>query len=145
MPVNEETIITFPGGLVGCPSWQHFRLMKETDDGVIGLLQSLDETNVSFLVTDPDNVCSDYECELGDEDCELLQVSDTNDLRLLCTISIRNGDPMQVSANLLGPLVVNLKTGLAKQLVLEDSGYSCQHPIDPPDESHGPIAERKAN
>jgi flagellar assembly factor FliW len=38
-------------------------------------------------------------------------------------------DPAGVTANLLGPLVINNRTGRGRQLVLSTSDYSARHPV----------------
>jgi flagellar assembly factor FliW len=38
-------------------------------------------------------------------------------------------DTQEVSANLLGPLVVNWATGRGTQVVLAESGYSARYPV----------------
>jgi flagellar assembly factor FliW len=38
-------------------------------------------------------------------------------------------EPVNISANLLGPIVVNTETRQARQLVLDNSGYSTREPL----------------
>ena len=70
----------------------------------------------------------EYEFEVGDADSLPLELCDPGDALVLVILTVRN-DPASVTANLLGPLVVNVRTGRGRQLVLAESGYSAQHPI----------------
>jgi flagellar assembly factor FliW len=65
---------------------------------------------------------------LSDADSAALGLVDPGDGLVLVLLTAR-GDPASVTANLLGPLVVNVRTGRGRQLVLAESGYSAQHPI----------------
>jgi flagellar assembly factor FliW len=43
--------------------------------------------------------------------------------------TITPGEKVKLTANLVGPIVINVKKKLAKQIVLSDSQYSLRHPI----------------
>ena len=47
----------------------------------------------------------------------------------MVTVNITPGDPLEITANLLGPVAINLQKKLAKQIVLHHSSYSTRHPI----------------
>jgi flagellar assembly factor FliW len=119
--------ITFPDGLVGCPEWQHFVLV-ETEDDVLQNLVSLDKHGVSFLVVPPECICEGYEVDLSTAEQEKIGLENSEDAILLCTLTVRE-DPFQVTANLAGPIVINRKTMLAEQLVVQDDRYSLRHPV----------------
>jgi flagellar assembly factor FliW len=120
--------IWFPRGLVGCPEWQRFRLWRDPDLPLVGILESEDLAGISLLVADPALVCEDYCVDLSDEDATELGIAAADDAWVLVVLVAHEG-PAHITANLLGPLVVNRRTGKAKQLVLSDSGYSARHPV----------------
>jgi flagellar assembly factor FliW len=45
-----------------------------------------------------------------------------------CILTLRD-DPGQITANLLAPLVFCRRTHMARQLVLQDSGFALRHPV----------------
>jgi len=101
-------IITFPKGLVGFPSAQRFGLVEwGGDDSPFRLLQSVDDPGLAFVVVPPDVFFTDYEPHLviGEQDVVLVIV----------TVPDRVQD---ATANLLGPLVVNMATLVGEQAVL---------------------------
>jgi len=130
--------LTFPEGLVGYPEWQHFVLEEPPDGGPVAMLQSQDAEEISFLVTVPRLVCSSYTFETPLCVRGLLGLSPTEEPAALCVLVIRQ-DPLTITANLLGPLLYNPTTGLAYQLILNDSPYSARHPVVPkgPDSREG--------
>lgn len=129
-PVQDQAIV-FADGLVGCQEWKQFELLIDDGDDAspVAILQSLDDPQVGFLVTDPRLVVQDYGLRLSAEDrCEL-GLDDETQPSLLCTLS--SGQDGLITANLMGPLVVNPNTHRAKQVVLVDSPYSTRHPVAP--------------
>ena len=125
---SQRRALVFDDGLIGCPDWRHFVLEPEAAGPAIQLLRSLDEPDVALYVADPFTILPDYEFEVGDADGSPLDLSDPGDALVLVILTVRN-DPDSVTANLLGPLVINVRTGRGRQLVLAESGYSVRHPI----------------
>jgi flagellar assembly factor FliW len=125
---GQRRAIVFDEGLIGCPEWRHFVLEPDAVGPAIQLLRSLDEPEVALYVADPFTIQPEYEFEVGDADSSPLELTDPGDALVLVILTVRN-EPASVTANLLGPLVVNVRTGRGRQLVLAESGYSAQHPI----------------
>jgi flagellar assembly factor FliW len=117
----------FADGLVGCPSWQRFELESDAVGPAIHALRGLDE-DVSLYVCDPFTIVPDYEFEVGDAEAAALELRDPSDALVLVVLTVRT-DPAGVTANLLGPLVINDRTGRGRQLVLATSEYSARHPV----------------
>jgi flagellar assembly factor FliW len=117
----------FEDGLVGCPTWRRFELDADTVGPAIHELRGLDD-DVSLYVCDPFTIVPDYEFEVGDSDAAALELRDPSDALVLVVLTVRT-DPAGVTANLLGPLVVNNRTGRGRQLVLSTSDYSARHPV----------------
>jgi flagellar assembly factor FliW len=120
--------LMFPSGLVGCAEWKRFVLIS--DEGTplqLAYMQSLDDPNIALVVTNPSQLDASYVAPLSIEDRADLGLTDGTQPLVYCTLTVR-GDGW-LTANLLGPLVVNPLTGTGKQLVLVDSGYSTQFPV----------------
>ena len=126
-PSAERGVIVFPQGLVGCESWRRFVLQDDPDGGPVKLLQNLDDPSVGLLVIDPCLLVANYEVDLSEADARLLKLNGAAAV-VYCTLTVRE-QPARITANLLGPLVINPSAGLGKQLVLANSGYSVQHPV----------------
>jgi flagellar assembly factor FliW len=124
----ESRELHFDEGLIGCPDWRKFVLEPDAAGPAILLLRSLDEAGVALYVADPFTILPEYEFEVGEEDSRDLALSDPGDAFVLVVLTV-HADPASVTANLLGPLVINVRTGRGRQLVLAESGYSVRHPI----------------
>ena len=120
--------LTFEAGLIGCPDWRRFELETETAGPAIHTLRCLDAPDVALYVCDPFTIVPDYEFEVGEPDASALELKDPSDALVLVVLTVRT-DPAGVTANLLGPLVINSRTGRGRQLVLAASEYSVRHAV----------------
>jgi flagellar assembly factor FliW len=120
--------LVFPDGLVGCPDWRRFVLMTAEDEDLpVATLASLDAANVALMVTDPRLIAPQYELNLSEEDRASLGLQENTAPVVYCTLSLA-ADGV-ITANLLGPLVVNPATRQGRQFVLTESGYTTRHPV----------------
>ncbi|HMR66220.1 MAG TPA: flagellar assembly protein FliW [Anaerolineae bacterium] len=128
---EESQPIDFPLGLIGLEEWRRFSLVSHPAGEPLRLLQALDDPRVSLIVTDPRQLVPGYQLSLSGADVQGLKYSgesgplagDVIELDVYCILSIQ-ADPFYVTANLLGPLVINWQSGLGRQIVLSDSRYS---------------------
>ena len=126
--------LTFPEGLVGYPEWQHFELDLPLDGSPVAWMQGVDKQRACFLVTDPILVCPTYSIEVPGQVRAALGLRLDQAPRVLCILVVQM-EPLTITANLLGPIVYNPDNGLARQLVLADSGFSPRHPVVVPEET----------
>jgi flagellar assembly factor FliW len=112
--------VVVAGGLVGMPRVRRFALERSGDAATpFHLLVNLDGAGSCFVVADADALWPAYAAEVraaagGDAGAVL---------------AILTPRPGATTANLLSPLVVDLASGAARQLVLEGSSWSTRHPL----------------
>jgi flagellar assembly factor FliW len=121
--------LVFADGLVGCPEWKHFTLEQRPEMLPVALLKSVDQPNLSFIVADPRTWYPHYKFDVSAEDLKALEVFTPDDLVALTIITVEP-DPFAVTANLLGPLVVNPSSGKARQIVQSTYPYQARQPLD---------------
>jgi flagellar assembly factor FliW len=124
--LGPESIITFPQGLVGQPNWKRFVLVTEDDNDSVGVLQSVDDHGLSLMVISPKRLVPEYVVVLTPTEWTTLGLADDQQPVVLTTLST-HGE--QISANLLGPLVINPRNRQAMQIVLADTAYSTRYPV----------------
>jgi flagellar assembly factor FliW len=122
--------IIFPDGLVGCQDWKNFILMTDEGDEElpVAVLQSLDDPAISLMVTDPRFLEPSYTPKLSAQDYADLGLQDGSHTVMYCTLSTADG---WLTANLLGPLVLNPITRRGKQIVMVDSTFTTRYRITP--------------
>ena len=86
--VDENTIITFEAGLPAFETCTRFKLFHEADSDSPSVfwMQSLDNPDVLFSVTDPQKLGIRYEIELSQDEVAALALSRQEDAAILLTI-----------------------------------------------------------
>lgn len=91
-------------------------------------LSSLDQPGLDFVVVPPGALFGDYVIEIPSDDVETLGLAGPEETTVLVLVTPR-GQPVP-TVNLLGPLVVNRRTGRGLQVVLDGAGYGSAVPVD---------------
>ena len=126
----EDKVIHVPSGLFGFPDSKRYTLLEHRKGSPFVWLQSVDNGSLAFVLIDPLLVKPDYEVRISPEDINELQLADAPDgIQTLVIVNITSGEKMELTVNLLGPIVINTKKKFGKQIILSDSDYSLRHPI----------------
>ena len=85
---------------------------------------------VHFIVIEPAGLVPGYQPELFDADAEGLDLRDASEAMLLNIVTLRQQNPMDATINLVGPIVMNRRTRIARQMVIANySKYSAHWPL----------------
>ena len=134
---TDTAVFQFPYGLPGFESERAFLFLQKPQTEPLMFLQSIRTPRLCFvllpiLVADPH-----YQVNLDAEDLAALHLPAGRQPRvgeeILCAAILRAGDSRQPAptANLMAPVVVNLKEQIGIQAIQVDSPYSHQHPLTP--------------
>lgn len=127
---QEDVIISFPRGLIGFPELRSFRLMEPSGGYPLKFLQAVGQQDISFTCVDVAAYKPDYEFPLSEEDASCLSLETPEDAMVLAMVVVPE-DPRQMTANLAGPLVLNIKTRMGRQVVLSTDKYPLRFPLFP--------------
>ena len=125
--IDPDRIITFSDGIIGFRELKRFALIAKKSQALMWL-QSLEDTQIAFVVADPFSFEATYDPILSTEDRESLELKEGTDARYLCIVVVPP-NPKEMTANLLGPIVINAKRKIGRQVILVDSSYSVKQPI----------------
>jgi flagellar assembly factor FliW len=129
-----DSELEFPGGLPGFDSRRKFVAIRFMESDPLIYLQSLEDPDLCFITMPIQAVDPEYRLTVSGEDLKQLglpvaqQPRIGEDVLCLTVLSVRETGP---TANLLAPVVVNLKNRKAVQAVAPESEYSHQFALMP--------------
>jgi len=127
--VARDQIITVPQGLLGFPDCQRFILIEHQKESPFHWFQCLDNPGLAFVIIDPRSIVSDYRIGRLNSYLRELGAESADDLQVFVIVTIPRQRPQEMTANLLGPLLINTKNRQAKQVVLDIPRLSHQYRI----------------
>ncbi len=127
--VDEERIISVDEGIPGFRDLQRFTLVDVEGDQPFFWVQDVDDGELAFLAVVPWDYFPDYTFTLSDDDEFALGVESVDEVLVLSIVTV-DRENESVSANLLGPLVVNHRTRRARQVVVHGD-HSTRAPLGP--------------
>lgn len=123
--------ITFAAGLPGFPDARRFRLEALSPNlAPFTKLRTVEGPDVAFTVIEPARLFSDYTIEIDEEHRRALGIETSADVLILVLVTVPK-PPAPPTVNLLGPVVINRRTGAAAQVVQHRSNYRVAMPITP--------------
>jgi len=125
---RDDEVLTFPWGIPGFGTLRRFIALNLDSQDRFVWLQSLDDPSVAIPVADPWTIFADYAPHLPPYAVSSLDLRTPEDFVTLCVVVVSPG-ALEMTMNLLAPVVVNLRTRTARQVTLETGGYSVRTPI----------------
>ena len=120
--------IHFPGGLLGFPEIHDYVLLDGPSEGLFWLVGD-GEQAPRFLLNDPFVFFEGYSLELSPEQTGLIEVEESSTVAVLA-ITIPSSDAPW-TANLQGPVVINVEKAIGAQIVLPGSQPGVRQPFQP--------------
>jgi len=120
VPVDPETLFTFPNGLAGFEDNKRFKIFHEEGKATVFWLQSVDDANVMFPIVSPETLDIEYQIELTDDDCALIGLKNTEDVAVVVIVYRDEAEGGKIAANARSPVILNLKNRTGMQKVLQD-------------------------
>ena len=127
--VDAESVLSMPGGLIGFPKQESYVLIRHSQDSPFYWLQAVDDPELAFVIVDPAVFRPDYSVSFSPGLLRLMKADSPDELSIFVIVTIPQGRPEEMTANLLGPVAINTATRMARQLVLDEKNYSHQYPI----------------
>jgi flagellar assembly factor FliW len=121
--------IDFPSGLLGFPEFHRFALVRAGTDAVYWL-QSLDNTSLVFLLVDPFVHFADYSVDIPPADATTLGATEYSDMAVFAIVTLPSSADDRPTANLQGPVAINLRQRRGIQIVCADVDYGVRRPLE---------------
>ena len=119
--VSEESLVTFSSGLVGLPTHTRYAVFDVEGGGGYQWLQSLDDETLAVVTMPTEILEPDFVHTIPQESVAELDVQDGDHVSISVIVTIPPGEPDRATANFRAPIIVNLRTRMAKQVILHES------------------------
>lgn len=129
LEINDESIIFFPAGIIAFAAQKRFVLIENQDQDLpFHWLQSVDDSNLCFVITNPFLFKKDYEFDLNQETLKQLELERKEDVQVFAIVVVPE-DISKMTFNLLAPIIINTENKRGKQVILNDKRYRTRHLI----------------
>lgn len=129
--VNDDMLFHFRGPILGFEEYENFYLIENDENKIFRVLQSATDEDVSFVLIEPFMFFSNYILDVAEEDMALIEMKEKDDLLALVIITVVDGDFKNMTANLLGPIIFNIRNHKAIQCILKTDKYTTKHRVLP--------------
>jgi flagellar assembly factor FliW len=129
--IDQTRSLHFPEGILGFPEQKEYVILEHKPGSPFCWLQSVESPDLAFVMVDPLLVKSDFLEGLSPSDRRLFETEDGVRKAVFALVTIPPGRVDRMTVNLLGPVLIDLKTRTARQVILANSGYSHRHPFFP--------------
>jgi len=129
IPVSDGNIFTFSEGVPAFEDYRQFVLYCNTDMQPFFFMKSVGiSPEISFVCVDPFLVCSDYQVRIGRADLQALGLERGEDAFVFSFVTVPES-PYDITANLQGPVVLNLKNKRGRQVISEGTRHDVRHRV----------------
>lgn len=118
-----------PQGIIGFPEHRRAELLYMPDHLPFLWMRLHGADTISFIVLEPGGIVPGYEPEIFETDAEQLGIINPAEAMILNIVTLKQQrHPVEATVNLVGPLVINRRTRIGRQLVISNySKYSAHH------------------
>ena len=124
---DPEKTLLFPEGLVGFESLRHFVVMPSQKEGPLFWIQSVEDPQIAFVLTDPTDFYFDYKVVPDHREREKLGIDEQDDCLVVSVVTVP--PDRKITLNLAAPILFAPKTNRALQVILEGTQFSQRTPL----------------
>lgn len=124
---DPECAVLFVEGLIGFENLRNFIVMPNRKNGPLFWIQSVEDPDLAFVLTDPTNFFLDYKVVPDTRERNKLGIGKDDDCHTLAVVTVP--PDRKVTLNLMAPVLFAPATNRAIQVVLENSQYKTRHPL----------------
>jgi flagellar assembly factor FliW len=120
--------LDFRDGLLGFSLCKRWLLSGGKKPGT-AWLQSADQRNLAFMLIDPFTAFEGYTAHLAPTDIARLDAQDPSHIAVFAIVTLPSTDAPEPTANLRGPVVINVAARLGAQVLASDGPWSVRQPL----------------
>lgn len=116
----ESDVIVFEEGLYGFETLKRYVYVRNEDEEFqFDWIQSIEEPDLSFVVTSPFLFVEGYDFDLSDKVMETLGIQTTDQLSIISIVNV-NKDVAKTTINIQAPLIINNENKKGQQVILDE-------------------------
>jgi flagellar assembly factor FliW len=133
LPYTDESLFDFPQGLPAFEDQKGFVLIESPERAPLVFLQSIARASLCFVALPIQVVDKNHQLAIAPEDLEDLALDTRRqpglggEVMVLALVSLHG--EFLATANLMAPIVLNVKTRRGLQAIRRDMRYSHEHPL----------------
>lgn len=124
--VGEDELINFPKGIPGFEDKKKFVLIGNDASALFFWLQSAEDPDLCFVVTDPFSIYSNYFVDVDDEDVKDLEITDSGNVMTLAVVVIPE-NIKETRVNLKAPILINVEKKIGMQIIQKDDSLPVRY------------------
>ena len=141
LDIADNEIIRFPDGLYGFEKETEFTFLpfNPNVESPMEWMQSLKSSHLAFVITDPYLYLQDYKLKLSEDDKKRVHLNSEEPFLTRTIVTIPE-NYLEMTTNLIAPLIINKDKGFAKQFVLTSMDYDTRHYLLPKEMRNAPAS-----
>ena len=124
---DPENTLLFPEGLIGFEHLRNFVVMPNETEGPLFWIQSIEDPQLAFVLTDPTHFYFDYKVVPDGRERQKLAMNEGEDCLVVSVVTVPQN--RNITLNLAAPILFSPETNRALQVILEGTNFSPQMPL----------------
>ena len=124
---DPKNLLQFPAGMIGLPTLHDFLVMPNKKEGPLFWIQSIDDPDIAFVLTDPSNFFLDYKVTPDFSERVSLEIEESDECYNLVVVTVP--PDQKITVNLAAPILFSPKSNRAIQIILEKTDYQSKTPL----------------
>lgn len=124
---DPEKTLSFPAGLIGFEDLQEFVVIPNSKQSPLFWIQSVDDAQIAFVLTDPTNFFLDYRVVPDQDECLKLGIDSRDDCLNLSVVTVH--PDKKITLNLQAPILYAPEKCRGLQVILEKTKYASRTPL----------------
>lgn len=124
---DSQSVLNFPEGIIGFEQLHDFVVMPNEKEGPLFWIQSIDDSQVALVLTDPTNFFLDY--NVAPDNDERVKIDLPEDGQFFSLVVVTVHEDRRITLNLAAPIIFAPESNKAIQVILENSNYDIQTPL----------------
>lgn len=123
-----DYVIRFRDGMVGFSDLKDYILVESSSMPLVLWLQSTEDAGVAFPLVEPEIVRKNFSFSMNPADESMISVTDSAKLKTFLVMTIP-AEVEKMTVNLRAPVIVNITTSTAGQIILQDKALGLREPV----------------